>query len=54
MQWLTDLWLEFRIGMYYHLWIMYERRQHLDRMCQLICQRSLRQVAKMEREKGLA
>lgn len=55
MKTLSDWWLEFRIGMYYHLWAMsdWKNRKHMDRLNQLVRQRSARQVAKMERKRGL-
>lgn len=51
---IADWWLEFRIDWNFSKWMATERRQYLDRMCELIRKRSVRQVAKMEREKGLA
>lgn len=57
MQWIKDIWLEYRIGMYYHLWMMSAGRRsmaYLDRMCALIRKRSPQQVSRMERNKGLA
>lgn len=56
-QWLADVWLEYRIGAAYHLWLFADepkRRQHLLRMNRLIGERSPRQIDRMERAMGLA
>lgn len=57
MQWLRDLWLEYRIWRTYRKWLHTgepERRYWLHFMNNMIGKRSPRQVAKMERNKGLA
>lgn len=56
LQWLADCWLEYRIGMRYHLWMLsdWKDRNHMEKLNALLRKRSARRIAKMERAKGLA